>query len=94
MKPASGEVLELMDLSVTGAMTRACPLRNRSGFAKIVTDPDSLHNIAVDGDGDGIITPGVEPPGYGHVGMTKTAGDAMDLLWPSTRSRLYNPVYY
>ncbi len=29
---------------------------------------DSLHNIAVDGDGDGIITPGEEPPGYSHVG--------------------------
>jgi len=29
---------------------------------------DSLHNIAVDGNGDGIITPGEEPPGYSHVG--------------------------
>jgi hypothetical protein len=30
--------------------------------------PDSLHNIQVDSDGDGIINPGVELPGYGHIG--------------------------
>ncbi len=29
---------------------------------------DSLHNIQVDSDGDGIISPGVELPGYGHIG--------------------------
>jgi hypothetical protein len=30
--------------------------------------PNSLHNIQVDSDGDGIINPGVELPGYGHIG--------------------------
>jgi hypothetical protein len=30
--------------------------------------PDSLHNIQTDSDGDGIITPGIELPGYGHIG--------------------------
>jgi hypothetical protein len=30
--------------------------------------PDSLHNIQLDSDGDGIINPGVELPGYGHIG--------------------------
>ncbi len=29
---------------------------------------DSLHNIQTDSDGDGIINPGVELPGYGHLG--------------------------
>ena len=29
---------------------------------------DSLHNIQLDSDGDGVINPGVELPGYGHVG--------------------------
>jgi hypothetical protein len=30
--------------------------------------PDSLHNIQVDSDGDGIIQPGIELPGFGHIG--------------------------
>lgn len=30
--------------------------------------PDSLHNIQTDSNGDGSITPGVELPGYGHIG--------------------------
>ncbi len=30
--------------------------------------PDSLHNIQTDSNGDGFITPGVELPGYGHIG--------------------------
>jgi hypothetical protein len=30
--------------------------------------PDSLHNIQIDSDGDGVITPGIEQPGYGHIG--------------------------
>ena len=29
---------------------------------------DSLHNIQVDSDGDGVINPGIEMPGYGHIG--------------------------
>jgi hypothetical protein len=29
---------------------------------------DSLHNIQADSDGDGIITPGDELPGFGHIG--------------------------
>jgi hypothetical protein len=29
---------------------------------------ESLHNIQVDSDGDGVITPGVEMPFYGHIG--------------------------
>ncbi len=29
---------------------------------------DVLHNIQVDSDGNGIINPGVELPGYGHIG--------------------------
>jgi hypothetical protein len=29
---------------------------------------DALHNIQVDSDGDNIITPGIELPGYGHIG--------------------------
>jgi hypothetical protein len=28
----------------------------------------SLHNIQVDSDGDGVITPGIEMPFYGHIG--------------------------
>jgi hypothetical protein len=29
---------------------------------------ESLHNIQVDSDGDGVITPGAELPGFGHIG--------------------------
>jgi hypothetical protein len=29
---------------------------------------DSLHNIQVDSDGDGVINPGIEISGYGHIG--------------------------
>jgi hypothetical protein len=29
---------------------------------------DALHNIQVDSDDDGIINPGIEAPGYGHIG--------------------------
>ena len=29
---------------------------------------DALHNIQVDSDGDGVINPGIELPGYGHIG--------------------------
>ena len=29
---------------------------------------DALHNIQVDSDGDNVITPGIELPGYGHIG--------------------------
>ncbi len=29
---------------------------------------ESLHNIQADSDGDGVINPGVEMPGYGHIG--------------------------
>ena len=46
----------------------ALPLEAKIRVCENCHGPNSLHNIQTDSDGDGLITPGVELPGYGHIG--------------------------
>ena len=47
---------------------QSLPLEEPIRICQNCHGPDSLHNIQTDSDEDGLIIPGVELPGYGHIG--------------------------